>query len=123
MPTRFLPISWMSPATVPMTTRPATVRSVELALSSGSSTVEGALHGPGRQHHVGQVEVAAGEPRPDLLHAGHEALVDRLQGRDAGRDGGASGDLGGIGIAVDDGLAHRLELGVGHGGGSLVRGG
>ena len=39
MPTRFLPISWMSPATVPMTTRPATVRSVELAFSSGSSTV------------------------------------------------------------------------------------
>jgi hypothetical protein len=84
-------------------------------LELGLEHAEGTLHGPGRQHHVGQEEVARGESGPNFLHAGHEALVDGGQGRDAGRDGRTGGDLGGVGIAVDDCLAHGLELGVGHG--------
>ena len=38
IPTRFLPISWMSPLTVPITTRPRTRRTVAWRCISGSST-------------------------------------------------------------------------------------
>ena len=38
--TRFVPISWMSPLTVPITTRPRTWRSVARAFISGSRTAK-----------------------------------------------------------------------------------
>ena len=67
-------MSWTSPLTVPMTNVP-----IGFAPVSGeqrAQDVERALHRPRRDQHLGDEEVAALEPRADLLQRGDQPFVE-----------------------------------------------
>ena len=101
-----LPISWMSPATVPATATPSVLRLAAGGVDGGLQDGHGGLHGLGALDQLGEEELALAEEVADLLDALDEALVEDVAGGETGveallREGG-----GLFGLAVDDGLLH-----------------
>ena len=109
IPTRFLPISWMSPLAVPITTRPSDLPPRCPGQHLGLEDGDRHLHRAGGGHHVREVHLAGVEPVADVMDPGHVALVDGLERIDAIGQGLPRQLHRLVGVAVDDALAHRLE--------------
>ena len=107
--TRFLPMSWMSPSTVPMTTLPPIRASMFAWLEFGLEDGHGRLHGFGAGDELGQEIFALLPELADLLDARHIALFDDLREVQPGRHG-LGGEAGGrLAVAGHDGLVHLGE--------------
>ena len=66
--------------------------------------VEGALHGPRAEQHLGDEAVAGSHALADHLHAGEQGVVEDLAARDARREERLGEGVHGGGVAVDQGL-------------------
>ena len=75
MLTRFLPMSWTSPLTVPITTVP--IDAAPVSASSGRRMSSAPCHRLRRDEHLGDEEVAALEPGADLLERRDQRLVQQ----------------------------------------------
>ena len=82
--TMVLPISWMSPATVPATATPRVRAALLGRVEGGLQDGHRGLHGLGPLDQLGQEELAAAEEVADLLDALDEALVEDVDGGQAG---------------------------------------
>ena len=83
--TRFLPMSWMSPCTAPMTATPFFALPPADGDHQRLQDVQAGIQGLGRHHQLGDVALALLVEAPHLGHAGREALHDGLLRIDAGR--------------------------------------
>ena len=115
IPTRFLPMSWRSPSTVPTTARNSGL--TPAASEDGLQDLGAGLHRPGRDQHLGDEQLALLELAAHHVHGRGHGVEDRL-GVDALVERGL-GERGGI-LAVA-----RLHGGgeggeVGHGIGLLL---
>ena len=106
--TRFLPMSWMSPCTAPMTTTPF-LSAVPEADHQGLQDVETGVEGLGGDHQLGDVALPLFVEAAHLGHAGRQALHDGLLRVDAGCHRGVGRCDGGVLVAVHDRLLELLE--------------
>ena len=105
--TRFLPMSWMSPLTVPMTILPT--GSAPVSASNGRRISMPALHGVGRQQHLGHEEDSVAEVDADDPHALDQRIGEDAVGRPTAveEDRRALDDL--VGQAVVEVVVHLLD--------------
>ncbi len=110
-----LPISWMSPATVPATRRAEGLAAAAGGVDGRLQDGHGGLHRLGPLDELGQEELTLGEQVADLLDALDEAVVEDVARGKAGVKAllGQSGGL--LGLAIDDGLRHLGVQVVRHG--------
>ncbi len=109
-----LPISWMSPATVPATATPSERLAPPAASRAGCKDGDRGLHRLGPLDELGEEELAAGEEVADLLDALDEAQVEDVDRGKAGVEA-LLGELGReLGLAVDHGLLHLGVQILGH---------
>jgi hypothetical protein len=74
----------------------------------------GSAHRFGGGHHVGKEHLPAGELLADVMHAWDKAVIDGIDGRDAGCEGFFRQAGSSIGRAFDDVLPHGGEVVVWH---------
>ncbi len=106
--TMVLPISWMSPATVPATALPRRLAAFLARVERGLQHGDGGLHGLGALDQLGEEELALAEEVADLFDALHEALVEDVAGLQTRVETLLGEALSVLDLTVDDALLHLL---------------